>query len=117
MSKIWVARRTNRIGLGLEMGQSQENPILLFPLLPKTDPSELDELVRNELEKQGITKESEVQTIVNTAEAEYEYRVKVQEARKEVRRLMALRAEGKSLMQVGNRKWKEVYYPRNKGGK
>ena len=110
MPNIWVARRNNRIGLMLPMGQVSQNPTLLFPLLRKTERSELDELVRIELEKQGITKESEVQSIIDKAEADYEYRVKVQEARQEVRRLMKLRAAGKSLMQVGNKKWKEVSY-------
>ena len=110
MSRLYVARRKPRKGLMLPMEQSSSNPTLLFPLLAKSDPGELDDLIRVELEKVGITKESDVQAILDKAEADYELRIKVGEAKKEVRRLMALRAEGKSLMQVGDKKWKEVSY-------
>ena len=72
---------------------------------------ELDELIRAILAKQGVTDEAEIQKIVEIAERDMEIRAKVQEARVEVRRLMALRAKGASLMQVGFRKWKEVFYP------
>lgn len=109
MPKIW---RQNRKGLYLPMGQVSQNPSLLFPLTKSTDPSELDELIRIELEKVGITKESEVQAVLDKAEEDYELRIKIEEARKELRRLMALRKEGKTLMSVGNKKWREVYYSR-----
>jgi arginyl-tRNA--protein-N-Asp/Glu arginylyltransferase len=41
----------------------------------------------------------------------------VEEARKEIRRLMSIRAEGgtKRLMQVGFRKWRETFYRPDKG--
>ena len=109
--RLYVARRANRIGLSIPMGQTEANPNLLFPLLRKTDPGQLDELVRAELEKQGISKESDVHSIVAKAEAEYEHRIKVGEARKDIRRLMAIREQGGKLMQVGNKKWKQVFYP------
>jgi len=111
MSRLFVARRPQRKGLYLPQEQVSSNPSLLFPLTKSTDPSQLDELIRAELEKVGITKESEVQAVLDKAEADYEFRMKVQDARKEIRRLMALRAEGHKLMQVGNKKWKQVYYP------
>ncbi len=76
------------------------------------DRGRLDELIRAELEKLGVTKESDVQAVLDKAEVDFEYRVKLAEVRQEIRRLMALRAEGKKLMQVGNKKWKEVYYPK-----
>jgi len=110
--RLYIARRPNRIGLNIPMGQSAENPALLFPLTRKMEQSQLDELVRAELEKQGIRKESDVQAIVDSAEKDFEYRIKVGEARREVRRLMALKANGAKLMQVGRRKWKQVYYPK-----
>lgn len=112
MPKLYVARRKNRKGLYLPMEQVSQNPSLLFPLTKSIDPSELDELIRVELEKVGITKESEVQAVIDKAEADYEYRIKVEEARKELKRLMALRKEGKRLMSVGNKKWREVWYPK-----
>ena len=122
MSKLYVARRKERAGFYLPMGGTLNNPGLMF-LLPERgvekerqiDSSQLDEQIRAQLEKVGITKESDVQAIVAKAEEDYETRVKLEEVKKEVRRLMTLRAEGKKLMRVG-KKWKEVSYP-VKGGK
>ena len=112
---IYVARRKTRKGLYLPMEASSQNPSLLFPLTKSLDRSELDELIRNELEKVGVTKESDVQAIIDKAETDYEERVKLDEARKELRRLMKLRAEGKSLIQIGNKKWKEASFrPRSR---
>ena len=71
----------------------------------------MEGLVRAQLEKQGITDESEVQAIIARAEEEYEKKIKVAEAAKEVRRLMALRAQGAKLMQVGYHRWKQAFYP------
>lgn len=67
------------------------------------------------MQKQGISKESDVQAVIENAEAGYENRVKVEEARKELRRLMALKSGGAKLMQVGFRKWKQVFYRPIKG--
>lgn len=110
MPRLYVARRPKRTALYLPMGQVSQNPSLLFPLLHKTDPSELDELIRIELEKVGITKESDVQAVVAKAEEDAESRIKVEEARKEIRRLMELKAEGYSLMSCGEKKWKPIKY-------
>ena len=107
------------------MGGILDNPALLFFLPEKgaekerqIDSSQLDEQIRAQLQKVGITKETDIQTIIAKAEEDYEYRVKLEETKKELRRLMALRAEGKKLMQVGFRKWKEVSYRQipTKGG-
>ena len=105
--RLYVARRAPRKGLYLPMGQNSQNPSLLFPLTRSLDPrsGELDELIRIELEKLGITKESDVQAVIDKAEEDYELRIKVEEARKEVRRLMDLKREGYSLMQRGYKKW------------
>jgi hypothetical protein len=114
MPKIWVARKASRKGLLLPMKGVSQNPSLLFPLLQKTDQSELDELVRAELEKQGITKESDVNAVVEQAERGFELREKTAEARQEFHRLMQERLEGKTLMQVGHRKWRPAYFMRTK---
>jgi len=99
------------------MGGTPDNPALLFFLPEKgvekerqIDSSQLDEQIRAQLQKVGITKEADVQAVIDKAEQDYEYRVKLEETKKELRRLMALRAEGKKLMQVGFRKWREVNY-------
>ncbi len=112
MPNIYIARRANRKALMLPMGQVSQNPTLLFPLLKRTEKSELDDLVRVELAKQGITKESDVQNIIDKAEKEYEQRVKVAETQREVRRLMALKRDGAKLIQVGHRRWKQAFYPK-----
>ena len=109
MSELYVARPKRRLALRIPMEATREKPTLLLPLY-LTDRSELDELIRAQLEKLGVTKESDVQGIIEKTETDYELRCKVDDARKELRRLMALRGEGKSLMQVGNRKWKEAFY-------
>jgi len=114
MGNLYVARRAKRRGLLLPMGASKANPSLLFPL-DKTDQSELDELVRAQLAKLGVTKESEVQAVIDKAETDSEARIKLGEVRKELRRLMALRKEGAKLMQVGFRKWRPAFYRQVKG--
>ena len=99
------------------MGGTLDNPALLFFLPEKgvekerqIDSSQLDEQIRAQLQKVGITKEADVQAVVTKAEEDYEYRVKLEETKEELRRLMALRAEGKKLMSVGFRRWREVNY-------
>ena len=112
MPRMHFQRNPQRKGLYLPMGQVSQNPSLLFPLTKSTDPGLLEEQVRVELEKVGITKESDVQAVLDKAEEDYELRIKVKEAQREIRRLMKLRAEGAKLMSAGNKKWKEVYYPK-----
>lgn len=107
MSRLYVARRRYRRGVLLEPSR---NMSLLFPL-DGVDRSELDELIRGILAKGGVTDEAEVQAVVEAAEKSSEARVLIAEQRAEIRRLMALRAQGLKLMQVGFRKWKEVWYP------
>jgi len=114
MGNLYVARRAGRRGLYLPQGMSKSNPSLLFPL-DKTDRRELDELIRAQLATLGRTKEADVQAVIDKAETDSEARIKLEETRKELRRLMALRAEGAKLMQTGFRKWKQAFYPgRNK---
>ena len=117
MSKLLIARKEQRAGLYLPMGGTIENPALLFFLPEKgvekerqIDSSQLDEQIRAQLQKVGITKEADVQAVIDKAEEDYESRVKLEETKKELRRLMALRAEGKKLMSVGFRRWREVNY-------
>lgn len=112
MPDIWIARRPQRKALMLPLGATKQNPNIIFPLY-KTDQGELDELVRALLEKSGRT--GEVDRIIEQAELDYEARIKIAEARQELRRLMSLRREGHKLMQVGFRKWKSAFYrPINK---
>jgi hypothetical protein len=91
------------------MAGTKANPNLIF-FLPKSDPSQIDEHVHKLLEKQGLT-ESQMSAVIEKANIEYENRVRVEEASREFKRLMGLKAQGMSLMQVGFRKWKEVFYP------
>mgnify|MGYP001578006855 CR=1 FL=1 len=109
MADLFVVRRTQRGALFLPMQQTQKNPGLIFPLVP-VDRAQLDQQIRQQLEKQGITGEGEVQSIVDSAEKQYEQRVKVTEAKREIRRLMNIRRAGGKLMQVGFRKWRRVFY-------
>ena len=110
MPNLYVARRAPRKGVLLEMGGTNDNPNLMFVVNKKMERSELDELVRAQLARQGITKDSDVEAILTKSETEYEQRIKNDETIKEVRRLMAIRANGGKLMQVGFRKWKQVFY-------
>ena len=119
MSELLVARRKQRQGLYIPMDGTGENPGLIF-FLPEgggqqVSKGQLDQLIRSQLEKVGITKESDVQGVVQKAEEDYEYRIKVEEAKKELRRLMKIKAEGGKLMSVGRGKWKQAFYPT--GGK
>ena len=114
MGRLFVARRPKRRGLLISRGLgTKENPSLLFPL-DGVDRGELDELIRAILEKQGVTEEAEIQAIVERAEQDSEVRIKVAEARAELKRLMGLRAKGMRLMQVGFRKWKEIFFSSHK---
>ena len=110
MSELVVVRHKNRRGLMLPQQGTRANPTLLFPL-DGVERSELDELIRGILAKQGVTGEAEIQAIVEKAEQSFEIRQKVYEARKEVRRLLAIRRAGGKLMQVGFRKWRQVWFP------
>lgn len=113
MANLAFARDANRLGLYVPLGQTKESPSLVVPFY-KIDKSELDEIVRANLAEQGITDEADVQAVIDEAEVQYEQRRKVEEARKELRRLMAIREGGGKLMSVGNKKWKQAFYP---GGK
>ena len=104
MGNLYIARRPARRGLYLPMGMNKNNPSMIFPL-DNADRSELDELIRAQLAKLGISKESEVQAVIDKAETDSEERIKLGEARKELRRLMALREQGYKLMSTGFRKW------------
>lgn len=110
MANLYVARRPKRRGLLIQRLGNKVDPNLLFPL-DGVERSELDELIRGILAKQGVTRESEIQAIVDRAEQDSEVRLKIAEAKAEVRRLMAIRAKGFKLMQVGYRKWKAAFYP------
>lgn len=111
MANLYVVRKAERKGLYLPMGGTKKNPSLMFVLNRKLERGELDELVRAQLAQKGITNESEVQTIVDQAEKEYEDRIKVEEAKREIARLMNIRRSGGKLMSTGFRKWRQAFYP------
>ncbi len=110
MGNLIVARRKKRRGLLIPMGGSKASPNLLFPL-DGVEVEELDNLIRAILAKQGVTDEWEIQAIVEKAEQDSELRIKVGEARQEIRRLMQEREKGNSLIQRGFRKWAPAFYP------
>ncbi len=110
MGNIAFQPDPGRLGLYVPLGKTKSSPSLVIPFY-KMERSELDEIVRVALAEQGITEESEVQAIIDEAETQYEERRKVEEARVELKRLMELKRQGKKLMSVGNKKWREVYYP------
>ena len=109
MSRILIARRPKRRGLLLP----RKGKSLLFPL-DGVDRGELDELIRAILAKQGVTNEAEIQAIVEIAERDSEIRIKIAEARAELRRLLEFRKQGATLMQRGYRKWVQAFYPTTK---
>ncbi|KKN49970.1 hypothetical protein LCGC14_0637710 [marine sediment metagenome] len=113
--RIWIARQAHRGAFYLPMAGTKQNPSLMF-FLPQAKgkpiaPDYLDELVRSQLEKQGIVGDSAVHQVVAEAEKGYEERRKIEEVQTEVKRLMRIKAAGGKLMQVGFRKWKQVFYP------
>ncbi len=109
MGNLTFQRDDHRLGLYVPLGQTKESPSLVVPFY-KMERSELDDIVRLELSKQGITDEAAVQAICDEAETQYEERRKVEEARQELKRLMEIRARGGKLMSVGNKKWAQVFY-------
>jgi len=109
---------SRRRGLYVPLGQTKESPSLVIPFY-KIDRGELDHIVRANLAEQGITEESKVQAVIDEAETQYEQRRKVEEARQELKRLMELKRQGATLMSVGNKKWRQAFYPaiKKEGGR
>lgn len=121
MGNLTVVRRPQRPALYLPMGQTKKDPSIVIPFY-KIDRSELNDIVRLELAKQGITDEPTVQAVIEEAEVQYEQRVKTEETRKELRRLMQLKKEGATLISAGYKKWKAgqktaMYRQLKKGGR
>jgi len=111
MSRLTIARPEKRKALYVTVGKgTKEEPNLIFPL-ENVEKGELDELIRAILAKLGIVEESVIQKVIEEAEQRYETRILVSEAKAKLRKYMQMKAEGKSLMQNGFRKWVEVWYP------
>ena len=110
MADLYVVRRPKRVGLFLETEGTGKNPHLMF-FLPGMSRGQLDQKAREELAKQGITKEADVNKIMETAEKRYETRLKIDEVNAEFNRLMEIRRNGGKIMQMGHRKWKQVFHP------
>lgn len=96
MSRLYIARRPTRQALFLKQEQSREQPSVILPLYKELDNSELDELVQAALEKQGIPKEK-FHDLLEQAEKDYEYRLQLEEARKELRMRIAEQARYSNL--------------------
>jgi len=108
MPQLYVARRAERKALYLP-GVS-DNPGLIFMLPKLQNQSQLDELVRSELEKRGVTKEADVHAVIEKAEKDYEYRNKVAEVTQEIKRAMEIKASGGRIMR-SNGHWQRVSLP------
>ncbi len=106
MAPLYVAYDKRRLGLLLP-----EHNRLFY--LPGTNGSQLSELIHKQLQSLGVPSEKHA-SVVSQAEEDYEHRIKVHEAEQEGKRLMAIRAEGGKLVQVGFRKWKRAFYPGRK---
>ncbi len=83
MSVIYVARDPNRGAFMLPGEGTPEHPMTLIPLY-KLDRSALDEMVKAECQKQGLS-EHDAEVLADAAEEQYEYRMKVKEAAAELR--------------------------------
>jgi len=111
MPKLYVAMRPERKALFLPMGRDSKSPSLIFPLIKNLrDPSELEEHVRKQLAKLGITKEADIQALMDKEAENYEARIKLAEARKLLRKYMDIKKKSGKLMQTGHKKWSEVSY-------
>ena len=110
MTKIWIARRKEREALLLPTLGTRKKPWIIIPLNDKLERSELDELVRGQLEKQGVSSESAVHNMVEKAEQRYEQRIKTKESSERLNQYLEWRKQGLKLMQVAFRKWAPVFY-------
>ena len=81
MSLIKIQQRANRLGLYVPGRGTAANPNTVF-FLPGISGAQLDDMVRKQLASVGITKESDVQSVMDKAEADYELRCKIEEAKK-----------------------------------
>ena len=107
---LWVARRPQRKGLWIQREGTKDKPDLVFYLNRGLDSGQLAEMISKQLESQGVRKEDHAK-IVAKAEEQYEQRIKVEEAEKELKKLRAFKANGATLIQRGFKKWSPAYLP------
>jgi hypothetical protein len=100
MGTIYVARDRNRKAVMLPLGGTRENPNVIIPLSKKLERSELDTLIRAACAKQGLT-EKQTEMLVEAAEEQYEYRMKVKEASAELHMRIAEQARYPNLKHGG----------------
>lgn len=81
---MWVPKQMGPKALFLPMGGTRQKPNVIIPTYG-TDKSEMAELVDALCEKRGIPK-SERPALIAQAEMLYEQRIKIWEARQEIRR-------------------------------
>ena len=108
MGNLTFQQDPDRLGLYVPLGKGKKSLVVPFY---KIERSELDEIVRAGLSEEGITDEATVQAVCDEAERQYEQRRKEAEASKELRRLMEIKKQGGKLMSVGNKKWRQAFYP------
>jgi len=90
MSRLKIERNPKRVAVMLALGGTREKPNILIPLY-KLDDSELNELVDALLEKRGLGHQKAI--VEKEMELSYEYRRKVGEVRKELKRRIKEQAE------------------------
>ena len=110
MARLYIARRPSRQALFLQQEGTRAKPSVILPLNKQLSDAELDELVQATLEKQGIPKEK-FHDLIEKAELDYEYRRKLDEARKELR----MRIREQAL--YPNLKWGGLKPPRKRSQK
>ena len=83
----------------LPLGGTRKKPNILIPLY-KLDRSELDELIKGECEKHGLS-EKDAEALADAAEEQYEYRMRVKAASAELHMRIAEQARYSRLKHGG----------------
>ncbi len=110
---IPVLRHPKRKSIRLQLDNKTN---LLIPINLKSgkvavDDHELDDLVRTSLGKKGYT-EAQINAMIEKAEKNFEYFLKVEEAKKQLRQCREWKLKGNHLIQVGFRKWLPAFFQR-----
>ena len=107
MGELYVARDPNRFATMLPLGGTRKAPNVLIPFYG-LDRAEMDNMIRAVCAKHGLT-EKETELLVETAEEQYEYRMKVKEASAELRYRVAEQARYPKLKWGGLRPVRKRY--------
>ena len=99
MTQFYIARKKPRMAVMLPLGGTRLNPNVIIPLY-KMGKSELEEMILAQMEKRGLS-HADGTKVREQAEVDYEERIKVAEARKELRRRLHEQAEFPKLKHGG----------------